>query len=105
MTKLMPFSGSFSRRRALQVGSAGVLGLSLPQWLSLQAQAASSHGKPAAKNVLVILEQGGLSHIDTWDPKPHAAVDHRSPFKPIATSVGGTQFTELLAHTDRKSVG
>ena len=101
MTKLRPFSGSFSRRRALQVGSAGVLGLSLPQWLSLQAQAASSHGKPAAKNVLVILEQGGLSHIDTWDPKPFAPADHRSPFKPISTSVNGIQFTELLAHTSR----
>ena len=38
MTKFTPLAGSFSRRRALQVGSAGVLGLSLPQWLSLQAR-------------------------------------------------------------------
>ena len=101
MTKLTPLAGSFSRRRALQVGSAGVLGLSLPQWLAMQAQGAVSNVKPAAKNVLVILEQGGLSHIDTWDPKPHAAVDHRSPFQPIATSVPGMEFTELLAHTSR----
>lgn len=94
-------TGSFSRRRALQVGSAGVLGLSLPHWLAMQAHAAASRTKPAAKNVLVILEQGGLSHMDTWDPKPFAPSDHRSPFKPIATSVSGIQFTELLAHSSR----
>ena len=90
-----------NRRRAIQIGSAGVLGVSLPQWLSLQAHASSDRVKPAAKNVLVILEQGGLSHMDTWDPKPEAPVDHRSPFKPISTNVSGIQFTELLSHTSR----
>ncbi len=101
MSKLSPLAGSWSRRRALQIGSAGVLGLSLPQWLEMQAQAAAGHGKPAAKNVLVVLEQGGLSHMDTWDPKPDAVAEHRSPFNPIATSVPGIQFTELLFHTAR----
>ena len=101
MTLPMPSTVSFSRRRALQLGSLGVLGLSLPQWLAVKTQAASSGVKPAAKNVLVILEQGGLSHMDTWDPKPKAPVDHRSPYKPIATSVPGMEFTGLLAHTSR----
>ena len=93
--------GSWNRRRALQVGSAGVLGLSMPQWLAVQALASSSGGKPAAKNVLVILEQGGVSHMDTWDPKPDAVAEHRSPHKPISTNVPGMQFTELLAHTSK----
>ncbi len=52
-----------------------------------------------AKRVLVVLEQGGLSHIDTFDPKPEAAAEHRSPFRPIDTNVAGIQFTELLAKT------
>jgi hypothetical protein len=78
-----------------------VLGLSLPQWLAVQAQVAAGQGKPAAKNVLVVLEQGGLSHLDTWDPKPDAVAEHRSPFKPIATNVSGIQFTELLSNTAR----
>ena len=93
-------SARWPRRRALQVGSAGVLGLSLPQWLAVQTQAASSR-KAAAKNVIVVLEQGGLSHIDTWDPKPHAVAEHRSLHKPISTNVPGIQFTELLANTAR----
>ncbi|MDA1053401.1 MAG: DUF1501 domain-containing protein [Planctomycetota bacterium] len=52
-----------------------------------------------AKNVLVIYEQGGLSHIDTFDPKPAAPVDQRSPFEPIATNVPGIQFTSLCKNT------
>lgn len=87
-----------NRRRLLQTGTAGVLGLSLPELLALERGAASTNGA-AAKRVIVILEQGGLSHIDTWDPKPEAAVDHRSPHRPIATSVPGIQFTSLLPHT------
>ena len=39
--------------------------------------------------------------MDTWDPKPEAPVEHRSPFKPIDTNVPGIQFTELLAKTAR----
>src|SRR5262245_18508747 len=54
-----------------------------------------------ARQVLVILEQGGLSHVDTWDPKPETAVDHRSPFQPLDTNAPGLQFTELLAKTAR----
>jgi hypothetical protein len=54
-----------------------------------------------AKNVLVLLEQGGLSHMDTWDPKPDVVAEHRSPYKPIATNVPGMQFTELLKKTAR----
>ncbi|MFM7321877.1 MAG: DUF1501 domain-containing protein [Armatimonadota bacterium] len=54
-----------------------------------------------ARRVLVIFEQGGLSHTDTWDPKPDAPAEHRSPFKPIATSADGVQFTELLGRTAR----
>jgi hypothetical protein len=49
--------------------------------------------------VLVILEQGGLSHMDTWDPKPNAPSEHRSVYKPISTNVDGIQFTELLSKT------
>lgn len=84
-----------SRRAALKIGAASILGQSLPNCLAV----AASGSRPAAKNVLVIYEQGGLSHMDTWDPKPEAFVDHRSPFKPIETRVPGLRFTELLSHT------
>jgi hypothetical protein len=85
-----------NRRTALKLGIAGVLGMSLPECL---AMASGAGRRAAAKNVLVILEQGGMSHIDTWDPKPEAIADHRSPYKPIATRIPGMQFTELLPRT------
>ena len=90
-----------TRRRLLQTSAGGVLGLSLPQLLALEANAARSTGTAAAKRVIVILEQGGLSHIDTWDPKPDAVAEHRSPHQPISTSVPGIHFTGLLPHTAR----
>ncbi len=78
------------------------LGLGLASGVAATSRtlaAATSPRRPAGrtKNVIVILEQGGLSHLDTWDPKPEAVAEHRSPYKPIATRVPGIQFTELCA--------
>ncbi len=69
------------RRRLLQSVSAGVLGHGLADLSALEAVASSSAtgATAAAKNVLVIYEEGGISQMDTWDPKPEAPVDHRSP--------------------------
>jgi hypothetical protein len=89
---------SVSRRGFFRVGAASILGLSLPELLAVQAQ---SPRAGRAKSVLVILEQGGLSHLDTWDPKPEVVAEHRSPHRPIATSVPGIHFTDLLPHTAR----
>lgn len=103
----MQLPGGMNRRNWMKVGSAGILGWSLPQMLALQATARTRNnrrGLPArgaAKNVLVVLEQGGLSHIDTWDPKPDVVSDHRSPHRPISTAVPGVQFTDLLSRTAR----
>lgn len=63
------------------------------------AMSLAKNPRAKAKRVLVIFEQGGVSHTDTWDPKPDAPLEHRSPFKPIRTNVPGMQFTELLSQT------
>lgn len=93
-------SPEWTRRRLLTTGTAGVLGLSLPQLLAIESAGGSAR-LAAAKRVLVVLEQGGLSHMDTWDPKPEAVAEHRSPFGPIATTVPGIQLTSLMPHTSR----
>lgn len=82
----------WQRRSFLGIGLAG----GLSAWLS---SAEAARRVAAAKRVIVIYEQGGLSHIDTFDPKPEIPVDHRSPYAPIATSVPGVQFTSLCQHT------
>jgi hypothetical protein len=84
-----------SRRDFLKVGSLGVLGLSLPELLQLQAQAAPGKtGK--AKSVILMWMGGGPSHIDTWDPKPEAPMDWKGEFKAISAKGGDFQICEHL---------
>jgi hypothetical protein len=87
----------FHRRDFLKVGSAGLLGLTLPQLLSLEARAASG-GAPAskAKSVIMIWLAGGPATIDMWDNKPNAPEGIRGEFKDIDTKVSGVKFAETL---------
>ncbi|MEY5016165.1 MAG: hypothetical protein RIS92_2523, partial [Verrucomicrobiota bacterium] len=88
-----------SARSFIGVGLGGLLSTLSPKALAASVTTAKGRHFGRAKRVLVILEQGGLSHMDTWDPKPDAPAEHRSPYKPISTNVAGIQFTELLAKT------
>ena len=45
-------------------------------------------------NCILLFLVGGPSHIDTWDPKPHAPDNTRGPFRPIQTNVAGIQISE-----------
>lgn len=69
--------------------------LSWPGLLRLRAENAS---KPKNERTAVIMVwlPGGLSHIDSYDPKPEIGSEYRGPFKTIATKVPGTRFTELM---------
>lgn len=87
-----------SRRWFLQMGLAGVAGLSLPQLLRFQAQGAAS-ARPRGtdrKSVILIWLSGGPSQLDTWDPKPDAPIEVRGPFRSIATKVPGVRICEHL---------
>ena len=88
-----------SARSFIGVGLGGLLSTLSPKALAASVTTAKGRHFGRAKRVLVSLEQGGLSHMDTWDPKPDAPAEHRSPYKPISTNVAGIQFTELLAKT------
>jgi uncharacterized protein (DUF1501 family) len=88
-----------SRRRLLQAGSLGLLGLGLPEFLHAQAQGASR--RRSEKSCIFIVQYGGASHIDSLDPKPDAPVDVRGPYRPIATSVPGMRLGELLPRLAR----
>src|SRR5262249_35477262 len=90
-------TGSLSRRRWLQLGGLGALGL--PQLLHSAAQ---SPATPLRSCVLFLLH-GGPSQLDVWDMKPTAPQEVRGVFHPIATSVPGMQITELLPRLARQS--
>jgi uncharacterized protein (DUF1501 family) len=52
------------------------------------------------KRILNIFLHGGVSQLETWDPKPNT--DTGGPFRAIATSVPGIHICELLPHTARQ---
>ncbi len=84
-------------RRAFLTGVAGSLGaLSLG---TLTRPAAARELSRAGKRVLVIWLSGGVSQLETWDPKP--GTDTGGPFQAIPTSVPGVHICELLPHTAR----
>jgi hypothetical protein len=85
-----------SRRRLLQVGGLGMLPLSLPQLLRANASGNPTRGGGSEKSCIFIVQQGGPSHLDTWDLKPDAELDIRGPYKPIATRSRGVRVCELL---------
>jgi hypothetical protein len=91
------------RRKLLQLGGAGLLGLSLPRMM--QAEDAARGGtviKPRAKSVIFLFQWGGPSHIDMFDMKPSAPDDIRGPLKPIHSSAPGIQVCEHLPQTARR---
>jgi hypothetical protein len=90
-----------SRRRLLQVGSASLLGLSLPRLLAADAKRRSSNRVRADACIIVFLN-GGPSHLDMWDMKPEAPAEVRGPFKPIATTIPGVQLSEHLPRLARR---
>ena len=85
-----------SRRKFLQIGAGG---LSLPALLALQNTGLTRTGTGGfgkAKSCIVLFAWGGMSHLDTWDPKPDAPSDVRGEFRPIRTAVGGMELSEHL---------
>ena len=82
-----------SRRELIRAGGLGALGLGLP---TLERARAAASGQPRANSCLIIFLSGGPPQHETFDPKPAAPIEIRGPFLPIATSVPGLQFSELL---------
>jgi len=109
-----------SRRQAMRRGLQGAAGLLAADCLVADGlaavaeaekappEAAKAPAEPAktpaetpakvkAKSVIQIFLWGGMSHIDTWDPKPEAGRDYMGEFaKAIPTNVEGIQIGELF---------
>jgi hypothetical protein len=86
-----------SRRKLLQIGGLGALGLTLPKLLAAAEQTDKSNWpKAKAKSVIFLFQWGGPSHIDMFDMKPNAPDGVRGPYKPISSSADGIQVSEKL---------
>src|SRR5476651_1358401 len=95
---------AISRRNLLQLGGAGLLGLTLPNLLRAEAQERQQgrRNTPKAKNVIFIWQQGGPPHQDMWDMKPDAPEGMRGEFNPISTNLPGYTVCELMPLLSRQ---
>ena len=89
-----------SRRDFLQAGALGAIGLSLPQWMALEAQGAVDK-RHDDRSVIMIFNLGAPSQLDTWDMKPDAPAEIRGPFKAIQTASPDIQVSEIFPHHAR----
>src|SRR5262245_39666607 len=68
----------WTRRRLLQVGGIGMLGLGLSDFLRASAPGVSvGRTSSSIKSCIFIMQYGGASHIDSWDLKPDAPAEIR----------------------------
>ena len=89
---------SLNRRRMLQAGAIGPIGLGLNQVLRANETTADRSERPTAfgkaRQVILFFMWGGPAHQDTWDLKPEGPVELRGEFQPIATNVDGIHISE-----------
>lgn len=87
-----------SRRRFLGGLLAGSAATALGRAGTAPAPVASELAT-GQKRLMVIFLHGGVSQLESWDPKP--GTDTGGPFLAIPTSVPGLHVSELLPHTAR----
>ena len=99
----MSLSLPMSRREALRIGLFSTAGLLLSDTLRAAGSAPPPQALPVApiktkaKSVIQIFLWGGMSHNDTWDPKPESGYDYMGDFRnAIPTNVDGIRLGELF---------
>ena len=99
---MAPFSIS---RRDLLHSSVALSGLAVP---CLAPRQAGSAPAPPAKSCIVIYCWGGMSHFESWDPKPAALAELRGEFSTIETAAPGIFYSEhiprLAAQADKLAI-
>src|SRR5687768_8621441 len=95
--------GLMQRRDVLRVGSLSIAATALPAALLAGARTAHAaakneprEGQGKAKSVIFLWMAGGVTHIDSFDPKPDAPIEVRGVLGDMATKVPGIRFCETL---------
>ena len=81
------------------------LGESMAQLFTSNAFAvdpkALSNGGGKAKNVIYLYMSGGMTHLDTFDPKPQSSAEIHGGKKALSTNADGIQLSEYLPNLSR----
>ncbi len=84
-------------RRAFLGGTAAAGAFAGASFAGLPMPAVASGLEQQKKQILMVWLAGGVSQLETWDPKPKT--DTGGPFRSIETSVPGIRISELLPET------
>lgn len=106
---MLSFQRKHDRRSFLRIGSLGLGGLGLPQFLDMQSALAGDESKYVKdRSVILLFLHGGPSQIETFDPKMSAPAGIRSATGEVQTKVPGltfgASFPKLAAMADRMTV-
>ena len=107
------FTDELNRRRFVSLAAKSFLGVSILPWASNHSLSGAGLGlnrplnhAPKAKNVIYLYMSGGMTHLDTFDPK--TGTETGGPTQTIKTNADGVQLAEnlpLLAnHTEKIAV-
>src|SRR5262249_27761166 len=84
------FSPLLSRRDLLRIGPVGIAATLAPMLLRASPIAAK------AKSVILLWMAGGVTHIDSFDPKPESPAEIRGDLTSISTTLPGIRFCEVM---------
>ncbi|MBI2807390.1 MAG: DUF1501 domain-containing protein [Planctomycetes bacterium] len=87
-----------SRREALQLSAAGVVGYSMSGWLEVAAQQAANNPQ-RRRSCILLWMNGGPSQMDTFDLKPGHV--NGGPYRETQTNVPGIRISEHLPRVAR----
>lgn len=92
-------------RRKILATSLGCAGFSLADFLQLKSIAkenkTGNQGK--AKSCIILFAWGGMSHLETWDPKPEAPKEIRGTFNTIPTATPGIHVGEHMPYLAKQT--
>ena len=95
---------TISRRQVLAT-SLGCAGFSLTDFLQLQSIAKENRTetKGKAKSCIILFAWGGMSHLETWDPKPEGPKEIRGSFGTIPTATPGIHIGEHMPYLAKQT--
>ena len=96
MKQLLHRADEFDRRRFISSTAKSLLGVALaPTLAPLPMMAAESNSRRRAKKVIYLYMSGGMSHLDTFDPKPDT--EEAGPVKAIPTTADDVFLSEYMS--------
>ena len=92
-----------TRRDLLRVGTLGLGGLSLSSLLSWRSHAAASGADVKDTSVVLLFLSGGVSQIETFDPKMSTPSEFRSVTGEVSTTLPGITFGGTFPQLARRA--